>query len=45
MTMNVTGKYELGPLISVAVHHELSLIKLTVAKYAFTAKAVAVTDH
>ena len=45
MTMNVTGRYEHEPLITVAVHPELSLIKLTVAKYAFTAKAVAVTDH
>ena len=45
MTRNVTGEYELGPLITVVVHPELSLIKLTVAKYAFTAKAVAVTDH
>ena len=34
-----------GPLITVVVHLELSLIKLTVAKYAFTAKAVVVTDH
>ena len=45
MTMNVTGKYELEPLVTVAVHPEISLIQLTVAKYAFTAKTVAVTDH
>ena len=45
MTVNVTGGYELGPLVTVVVHPEQLLIKLTVAKYAFTAKSVAVTDH
>ena len=45
MATNVTGEYELGPLITAAVHSGLLLIQLTVTKYAFTAKAVAVTDH